>query len=90
MLGGLATDDEQALAAPQTSFRPPLDAVFHVTSSLNQESILAHGFDWSPVGAARGIADSLEPQQEGCFLVLREFKADWFIRMNNSGGPVDG
>jgi len=65
-------------------------AVFHVTSSLNRESILAHGFDWSRMGAARGIADRLEPQQEGCFLVLREFKADWFIRMNNSGGPVDG
>ena len=65
-------------------------AVFHVVSSLNRKSILAHGFDWSRVGAARGTADSLEPQQEGYFLVLREFKAEWFIGISNSGGPADG
>lgn len=25
----------------------------------------------------------------GIFLCLDEFEADWFVRMNNTGGPVD-
>jgi len=29
------------------------------------------------------------PEQEGCFLCVDEFEVDIFIRINNTGGPVD-
>lgn len=41
------------------------------------------------MGAARGIAGSHEPEEDGVFLGLNEFEAHWFVRMNNTGGPVD-
>ena len=41
------------------------------------------------MGAAPGIAGSLRPEQEGCFLALDEWTADYFVEMNNTGGPVD-
>ena len=62
---------------------------FHVTSAVNRESIRAFGLDVGRMGAARGIAGSREPEQPGCFLALDEFEVAWFIRMNNTGGPVD-
>jgi hypothetical protein len=63
--------------------------LFHVSSALNRESILAYGLDWSRMGAARGIAGSLSPEEEGIFLCRDEFEAGFFVRMNNTGGPVD-
>jgi hypothetical protein len=62
---------------------------FHVTSALNRESILAHGLDWTRMGAAPGIAGSHEPEEDGVFLSGSEFDARWFVAMNNTGGPVD-
>ena len=62
---------------------------FHVTSSLNRDSIRQYGLDVSRMGAARGIAGSLRPEQDGCFLALGDVERDWFVRMNNTGGPVD-
>lgn len=59
---------------------------FHVTSSLNRESIRKFGLDWTRMGAAPGIAGSTVPEVEGVF--LDEFP-DFFVRMNNTGGPVD-
>ncbi len=41
------------------------------------------------MGAARGIAGSREPEVEGVFLCLHPEEADWFVRLNNTGGPVD-
>jgi hypothetical protein len=41
------------------------------------------------MGAAPGIAGSPEPEQEGVFLCLDLGEADWFVRLNNTGGPVD-
>jgi hypothetical protein len=41
------------------------------------------------MGAARGIAGSDRPEQAGCFLAANEYERDWFVRMNNTGGPVD-
>jgi hypothetical protein len=38
---------------------------------------------------ARGIAGSVEPEQDGCFLCADEWEMQWFIEMNNTGGPVD-
>ena len=62
---------------------------YHVTSVKNRESILAHGLDWTRMGAAPGIAGSRTAEQEGIFLVADEFEADWFVWLNNTGGPVD-
>lgn len=59
---------------------------FHVTSSLNRESIRAHGLDWTRMGAAPGIAGSNSPEVDGIFL---DELPDFFVRMNNTGGPVD-
>jgi hypothetical protein len=67
------------------------DAVraYHVTSSLNRASIADHGLDWERMGIACGIAGSPVPETEGVFLCRDEFEADWFVRINNTGGPVD-
>jgi hypothetical protein len=62
--------------------------LFHVTSVDNRASITEHGLDWTRMNAARGIAGSRRPEQEGCFLA-DEWTADYFVRLNNTGGPVD-
>lgn len=64
-------------------------ARFHVTSSANRQSIAEHGLDWRRMGAAPGIAGSQAPEQAGCFLAEDEATRDWFVWMNNTGGPVD-
>jgi|SRR5450631_3785561 hypothetical protein len=63
--------------------------LFHVTSAMNRESILVHGLDWTRMGAASGIAGSPVPEEDGVFLCRDEFEAGFFVRMNNTGGPVD-
>jgi hypothetical protein len=62
---------------------------FHVTSSRNRASIAEHGFDWSRMTEARGIAGSAGPELEGCFLCLDDHEVEWFVGMDNTGGPVD-
>jgi hypothetical protein len=62
---------------------------FHVTSTLNRSSIREHGLDWRRMGAARGIAGSERPEVEGVFVGQGVFDADWFVRLNSTGGPVD-
>ena len=42
--------------------------LFLLTSAMNRESILAHGLDWTRMGAAPGIAGSPVPEKEGVFL----------------------
>jgi hypothetical protein len=61
---------------------------FHVTSAANRGSIQEFGLDWTRMGAARGVAGSYRPEAEGCFLA-EEWEVDWFVQMNNTGGPVD-
>jgi hypothetical protein len=39
--------------------------------------------------AAPGIAGSSAPEVDGCFLCLRPADVEWFVSMNNTGGPVD-
>jgi hypothetical protein len=51
--------------------------------------MLAHGLDWTKMRAARGIAGSTAPEADGVFLCRDEFEAGFFVRMNNTGGPVD-
>ena len=63
--------------------------MFHVTSTLNRESIQRHGLDWRWMEAAPGIAGSHEPEEDGCFLARDLDEAEYFVRMNNTGGPVD-
>lgn len=63
--------------------------LFHVSSSQNRQSISKHGLDWRRMAAAPGIAGSRRPEQEGCFLCVHDWEVDWFVRMNNTGGPVD-
>ncbi|MDL9948628.1 hypothetical protein QSJ19_24190 [Gordonia sp. ABSL11-1] len=62
---------------------------FHVSSVVNRDSIAAHGLDVRRMGAAPGIAGSRKPELEGCFIACGAFERDFFIRMNNTGGPVD-
>jgi len=40
------------------------------------------------MGAARGIAGSTQPEADGIF-VCDAVMIDFFVRMNNTGGPVD-
>ena len=63
--------------------------MYHVTSVQNRGSIEAHGLDWTRMGFAPGIAGSPHPEQEGCFLATDDWTADYFVEMNNTGGPVD-
>lgn len=63
--------------------------LYHVTSTHNRASIEAHGLDVRLMGAAPGIAGSTRPEQDGCFLATDEWTADYFVAMNNTGGPVD-
>jgi hypothetical protein len=63
--------------------------LFHVSSAANRESILAHGLDWTRMGAAPGIAGSTAPEEDGVFLCRNEFEVRFFSGMNNTGGPVD-
>lgn len=62
---------------------------WHVSSSENRSSIAKFGLDWDRMQAARGIAGSTGPEQQGCFLCLDEGEVSWFVDMNNTGGPVD-
>lgn len=63
--------------------------LFHVTSVLNRKSIITHGLDWTRMGSAPGIAGSTAPEEQGIFLCRDDFEADFFVRINNTGGPVD-
>ena len=61
----------------------------HVSSVLNRESIAKHGLDWTRMGAAPGIAGSSRPEVDGVFICRGEDEARFFLRINNTGGPVD-
>ncbi|HET9728138.1 MAG TPA: hypothetical protein VFR41_01895 [Acidimicrobiia bacterium] len=52
----------------EETFRGTADVfaeMFHVTASLNRDSIDRHGLDWRLMGAARGIADGTPPGYAG-------------------------
>lgn len=57
---------------------------FHVTSVRNRESIDTHGFDWTLMSGAPGIAGSKIPEAEGCFLCDEDSDAHWFATAINS------
>jgi len=62
--------------------------MFHVSSVRNRESIQAHGLDWTRMSGAWGIAGSRQPDVGGIFLSPDHFTAQFFVRMNNTGGTV--
>lgn len=66
-----------------------MSRMFHVTSIRNRESIQAHGLDWSRMADSSGIAGSRRPEVDGVFLVEDHFTAEFFVRINNTGGAVD-
>lgn len=68
---------------------PEMSRLFHVSSAANRKSILAHGLDPARMGAVPGIAGSTAAEAGGVFLCADEFEAEFFVRMNNTGGPVD-
>ena len=74
----------RSLPAPTYPYAAPVARYFHVSSSLNRESIREHGLDWARMGAAWGMAGSREPEVEGNFL-CREYEVDRFTSMNNTG-----
>jgi hypothetical protein len=41
------------------------------------------------MGAAPGIAGSSRPEADGIFLCDSEFTVEFFLQINNTGGPVD-
>lgn len=71
------------------AYAPVVQIMFHVSSVLNRRSIQSYGLDSSRMGAARGIAGSTRPEADGIFLVEDEWDVSYFVRMNNTGGPVD-
>lgn len=83
---------EQALATRTDSYTPGVSEIstfLHVSSILNRQSIARHGLDWTRMSAARGIAGSHRPEVEGIFVCRGEEDAEFFFRINNTGGPVD-
>jgi hypothetical protein len=78
------------VAPPDTvAYARAVSIMFHVSSVRNRSSIQSHGLDASRMGAAPGIAGSSRPEADGIFLCDDAFTADFFIRMNNTSGPVD-
>ena len=63
--------------------------LFHVSSRRNRDSITANGLDWRLMSDAPGIAGSSSPEVAGVFLCVDRHEADHFVRLNNTGGPVD-
>ena len=51
------------------------------------KSFVCSAWDWRRLKAASGSA---EPKQQGCFVCQDEAEVDWFVGMNNTGGPFDG
>ncbi|WP_234312165.1 hypothetical protein [Streptomyces griseus] len=78
-----------SLAASYTPGVFDTSNLFHVSSVLNRQSIAQHGLDWTRMGAARGIAGSRRPEVEGIFVCRGEEDAEFFLQINNTGGPVD-
>ena len=70
-------------------WRRELVQAWHVTSSTNRASIFEHGLDWQRMGAARGIAGSPTPEQQGCFLAFDMFTVDWFLDFDATILPLD-
>jgi hypothetical protein len=59
-----------------------VERAWHVSPSLNRESIRTHGLDWSLMGATGGIATGPTfrgPEMEAVFLCASREEADFFV-----------
>jgi len=67
---------------------------YHVTPSVNRESIVRFGLDWKKMGAdQRGIAQGWpgQPEADGIFLTAPDIEdARWFARMGAVGESTYG
>jgi hypothetical protein len=64
---------------------------FHVTSSLNRDSIARYGLDWRRMGATHGVAGvqgvPARPEAEGIFLCRDDWtEVQWFAEMAIDAG----
>jgi hypothetical protein len=62
--------------------------LYHVSASVNRDSILSHGLDPARMGAALGIAGSPTAEAEGAFLARGLAEAHWFASFG-AVTPVD-
>jgi hypothetical protein len=62
--------------------------LYHVSASVNRESIMVHGLDSARMGAALGIAGSPKAEEEGAFLARGLSEAHWFAGFR-AVSPVD-
>jgi hypothetical protein len=65
----------------------PAGPKFHVSSTLNRDSIAEHGLDWNLMGAAPGVAGRLSHELPVIFVEDHLEACDFFIRMARF--PVD-
>jgi hypothetical protein len=60
---------------------------FHVTPSVNRDSIEEHGLDWKLMGATNGVAGGRrKPEVAGIYLCDDKWDVDWFAEMAVSAG----
>jgi hypothetical protein len=60
---------------------------FHVSPSLNRDSIEKHGLDWRHMGATNGVAGGWQkPEVAGIYLCHDEWEVEWFAEMAISAG----
>jgi len=55
--------------------------LYHVSATVNRESIARHGLDWRRMGAAPCVAGNDVPECDGVFLARDLDEAEWFARM---------
>jgi hypothetical protein len=65
----------------------PAGPKFHVSSTLNRDSIGEHGLDWNRMGAAPGVAGRMSHDLPATFVEDHLEACDFFIRMARF--PVD-
>lgn len=58
----------------------PVGDFYHVSSSVNRDSILTHGLNWRHMADEPGIAGSRRPEAEAVFL-CRFSEDEFFVRM---------
>jgi hypothetical protein len=64
--------------------------LYHVSATVNRESILRHGLDWRRMSAAAGVAGNDVPECDGVFLARDIDETEWFVRMaGRHGAGVD-
>ncbi|MFN2468292.1 MAG: hypothetical protein ABR521_09235 [Gaiellaceae bacterium] len=57
------------------------EPMYHVTPSVNRDSIAAHGLDWQRMASEPGIAGSMEPELAAVFLCESLDAASFFVWM---------